>query len=104
MPRRNGNGPLGGRRGRPRSPRNIKFSPRTYYFKPQGIPLRHLSEVELSVEEMEAVRLKYIEGLEQEKCADRMNISQSTFQRLLSGANKKIGTALVNGYAIKIIK
>ena len=38
-------------------------------FKPAGIPLRLLEEVALSVEELEAFRLKDLEGLEQEECA-----------------------------------
>jgi len=32
-----------------------------------------------------------------------MNTSQSTFQRILSSAYKKISDALINGKAIKII-
>lgn len=90
--------------GRPRTPRNIKFSPKVYYFKPRGVSLRHLKSTEISMEEIEAVRLKYIDKLGQEQCAERMNVSQSTFQRILSGANEKISSALVRGYAIKIIK
>ena len=92
------------RPGRPRTSRRINFSPRVYYFKPQGVPLRHLSSVELTVEEVEAIRLKYTEKLEQKECAERMNTSQSTFQRLLNGANEKISSAIIDGHAIKILK
>ena len=92
------------RAGRPRVPRKVGFSPEFYFFKPQGTPLRRLRSIELSVEEVEAIRLKYLEKLEQKECATRMNISQSTFQRVLSGANEKISSAIINGYAIKITK
>jgi predicted DNA-binding protein (UPF0251 family) len=61
-----------------------------------------LQESVLSVEEFESVRLKDLEGLEQEECAKRMNISQPTFNRLVRGARKKIADAIVNGKAIKI--
>ncbi|MFC1847245.1 DUF134 domain-containing protein [Chloroflexota bacterium] len=72
------------------------------YFKPAGIPMRTLEEVQLSVEEAEAIRLKDLEGLEQEKGAERMNISRPTFQRVLASARQKMADALLNGKAIKI--
>ena len=64
--------------------------------------MRFLDEVELSREEMEALRLKNLEELDQIKAAEKMETSQSTFQRILSSANKKIADALINGKAIKI--
>ena len=60
--------------------------PEVTYFKPAGIPLRVLEEVCLSVEEAEAIRLKDLEGLDQEQCAEGMNISRPTFQRVLGSA------------------
>ena len=60
--------------------------------------------VELTTEEAEALRLKNIKDLEQEEAAKKMNTSQSTFQRILSSAYKKITEALIEGKAIKIIK
>jgi len=87
---------------RPRICRRVKFLPETTYFKPAGIPLRELEEVVLTVDEFEAIRLKDMEGLEQEKAAEKMNISQPTFFRLLDSARKKIADAIVNGKAIKI--
>jgi len=87
---------------RPRLCRRVKFLPETTYFKPAGVPLRELEEVVLTVDEFEAIRLKDIEGLEQEECAKKMKISQPTFFRLLNSARKKIADAIVNGKAIKI--
>lgn len=88
----------------PRPPkwRRVEFLPGVTYFKPAGIPLRALSEVRLSVEEVEAIRLKDLEGLEQEQAADRMNISRSTFQRVLASGRRKMADALLNGKAIRI--
>jgi len=80
----------------------VAFLPNVTYFKPAGIPLRALEEVRLPVEEAEAIRLKDLEGLEQEQGADRMNISRPTFQRVLASARQKIADALLNGKAIKI--
>jgi predicted DNA-binding protein (UPF0251 family) len=87
---------------RPRLCRRVKFLPETTYFKPAGIPLRKLEEVVLTVDEFEAIRLKDLEGLEQEKAAERMKISQPTFFRLLDSARRKIADAVVKGKAIKI--
>jgi len=53
---------------------------------------------------MEAMRLKNIEDLDQIACARKMKTSQSTFQRILSSAYKKISDALISGKAIKITK
>jgi len=66
--------------------------------------MRHLEIIELTTEEVEALRLKNIKDLEQEEAAKKMNTSQSTFQRILSSAYKKITEALIEGKAIKIIK
>lgn len=92
------------RAGRPCLCRRIKFNPRVKYFKPQGIPLRHLEVVELTAEEAEALRLKNIKELDQIGCAKKMKTSQSTFQRILASAYKKVSQAIIEGKAIKIVK
>ena len=89
--------------GRPKLYRRIAFNPDVVYFKPQGVPLKFLSSVDLSVEEVEALRLKNIENLNQKECAEKMNTSQSTFQRILTSAYKKISIAIIKGKAIKIM-
>lgn len=88
---------------RPRCPRTIQFNPRVNYFKPKGIPLKELKIITLTLEEAEAIRLKYIESLDQEACAQKMDTSQSTFQRILTSANTKIADALINGKALEIL-
>ena len=82
--------------------RCVASIPKVTYFKPAGIPYRSLEEVCLSVEEAEAIRLKDLEGLEQEECAKRMNISRPTFHRVLAAARNKLADALLNGKAIRI--
>jgi len=66
--------------------------------------MRQLEVIELTAEEAEALRLKNIKGLEQMKAAKIMNTSQSTFQRILASAYKKITIAIIEGKAIRIIK
>jgi len=87
---------------RPRKNRRVWFEPGITYFKPRGVPLADLEEVSLAVDELEAVRLNDVEKLGQKEAAEKMDISQPTFHRLLESAREKIADALVNGKAVKI--
>ncbi len=89
---------------RPRGKRRLQGAPEAVFYKPQGVPLRSLKVSEISLEEFEALRLRYVKKLDQTKCAVQMRTSQSTFQRILSGALEKISTAVVTGKAIRIAK
>jgi uncharacterized protein len=80
----------------------VCFEPGITYFKPAGVPMTELQEVILMVDEFEAIRLKDVDGLEQEQSAQRMNISQPTFHRLYQHARRKIGDVIVNGKALRI--
>ncbi len=91
-----------GRMGRPTLCRRVYSMPDVTYFKPAGIPLTELQEVCLTVEEAEALRLKDLEGLEQEQGAIRMGVSRTTFGRILNVSRQKIADALLNGKSIKI--
>lgn len=66
--------------------------------------MRNLEVVELTSEEIEAYRLRYLKGLDQREAAKKMLTSASTYQRILNSAYKKIADALINGKAIKIVK
>ena len=87
---------------RPRIPRCLRFNPNVYYFKPQGIPLRELEEVVLLPDELEALKLYEVDGLDQKQAAVKMRVSQPTFARILDRAIKKIVLAIIKGKAIKI--
>ncbi len=87
---------------RPQKCRRVAFIPGVTYFKPAGIPMRSLEEIRLSLEEAEALRLKELEGMEQEPASERMNVSRPTFQRVLTSAHRKVADALLNGRAIRI--
>ncbi len=87
---------------RPIKCRCVAFLPGITYFNPAGIPLRELEENLITVDEIDAIRLKDIEDLDQEQSAVKMGISRATFQRILESARRKIADALLNGKAIKI--
>ena len=56
----------------------------------------------LKLEELEAIRLKDLECLEQEECAEKMEVSRPTFQRILISAREKVADSLINGKMILI--
>jgi predicted DNA-binding protein (UPF0251 family) len=66
--------------------------------------LRLLETVELTDEEIEAIRLRHLKDLQQEEAARMMRTSQSTYQRILTSAYEKMAEALVKGKAIAISK
>lgn len=87
---------------RPVKWRKIEQVPSVSFFAPaeqapQGGPV-----TELKLEELEAIRLKDLEGLEQGECAGRMEVSRPTFQRILLSAREKVAGSLVNGTALHI--
>lgn len=87
---------------RPTKFRRVDFFPENNYFVPMGKPKCELEEIVLKVEELEAMRLKDIEELNQEECAERMQVSRQTFQNIIDSARKKIAIALTEGKAINI--
>jgi len=89
---------------RQRCRRRIGINFNEIYFKPKGIPLRELEEITITDEELETIRLRYIEKMDQEESAKKMGISQSQYQRDLTSILEKITKALIEGYAINIAK
>ena len=89
---------------RPIKPRRVFFDPDVVYFKPRAVPLSMLEEVDLGRDELEALRLCDLKDLEQKEAAKKMKVSQSTLQRILTSARKKVAEALIDGKAIKITK
>ena len=61
-----------------------------------------LKEIVLTQEELEAIKLNDFDGLEQIEAAEKMNTSQSTFQRILASARAKIAEAVIEGKALRI--
>jgi len=87
---------------RPFRCRRVRCNPDANYFKPRGIPIDSLEEVDLAMDELEAVRLADLEGKYQEDAAKKMNVSRQTFGNIIVSAHKKIADALVNSKALKI--
>ncbi len=56
----------------------------------------------ISLEELEAIRLKDREGLDQETCAQHMQVSRPTFHRIIRSARHKVAQALTQGRGLRI--
>lgn len=88
---------------RPVKWRKVEYIPQNIFFAP--CPKRSCQkwdEINLKVEELEAMRLKDVEGLLQEECAERMQISRQTFQNIIDEARKKVTLALIENKAISV--
>ena len=87
---------------RPTKLRKIENVPKVLLFVPSDKTDTDTDENVLKMEEIEAIRLKDLLGLEQEECAGRMGVSRPTFQRILLSAREKIADSLVKGKAVRI--
>jgi predicted DNA-binding protein (UPF0251 family) len=87
---------------RPFRCRRIFCNPEYRYFKPRGIPLAELDTLNLTLDELEAIRFADREGLYQEAAAEKMNISRQTFGNILNSAHKKVAEFLIDGKALSI--
>lgn len=88
-------------RGRPKKYRIIHQDPKITQFSPRGRPGRP-DEVNLTMDEFEAIRLADHMGIDQKEAAKSMRVSQQTFSRILKRARKTIANGLIRGTTIKI--
>ncbi len=85
-------------RGRPPKDRLIRIDLRQVTFVPfdeRGLPI-YGEPIYLMPDELEALRLVYVEGLTQEEAARRMGVSRGTLWRALNNGRKKLVQAIVN--------
>ena len=86
---------------RPTKERRISYIPEIKFFKPSGTSTRELKKISLTLEEVEAIRLKDYQGLNQKEAAKKMEVSRPTYQRILTKAREKVAKALIDGKALK---
>jgi len=87
---------------RPKKNRIVAYKPDISYFKPRGIPLIDLEEVQLTIDECESIRLSDLLGMSYEEAGQSMGVSRATFGRIIQRARKVIADALINGRAINV--
>lgn len=89
------------RKGRRKKVRYIQEMPPIAQFSPRGKPGRP-DEIELKVDEFEALKLADYQGYDQAEGAQAMGISRASFGRILRSARKVMATAVVEGCSIRI--
>jgi len=87
---------------RPRKHRNCRRFEGDRIFKPRSIPMPDLPLFVLREDELEAIRLCDLEGLDQAAAGDRMGVSRGTVQRLLKSGRETVARALVETGALLI--
>ena len=82
---------------RPKNERIVHNPPLFNEFKPAGYGAKMLKRQVLSLDEFEAIRLADSVGLSHIEAAGEMEMSRSTFTRLIELARKKVSDFLIQG-------
>ena len=87
---------------RPEKSRLVTIDPQINYFKPRGVPMVDLDQVQLTLDELEALRLADFLGLSHEVAGQQMGVSRATFGRIIQRARQVIADAIINGKAVRV--
>ena len=87
---------------RPKKERVVYQPPLHADFKPVGVQRQNLEPLPLGLDEFEAIRLADYLGMDHAEAAAEMEISRSTFTRLIEKARAKIAKFLVEGKHLHI--
>lgn len=87
---------------RPKNNRIVYEPPSYTEFKPAGVSIKSLEEVQLSLDEFEAIRLADLLGMPHEEAAVEMEVSRSTFSRLIVKSRKKIADFFFQGKLLTV--
>ena len=87
---------------RPKSNRIVYEPPIYTEFKPVGSRGQALEVIDLTLDEFEALRLADQQAMSHAEAADEMEISRSTFTRLIEGARKKLADFIIQGKLLSI--
>ncbi|MDP8232764.1 MAG: DUF134 domain-containing protein [Candidatus Zophobacter franzmannii] len=82
---------------RPKKKRMVFQPPQYTSFKPNGVRMNTLEQITLNLDELEAIRLADYQGKEHNEAAEEMEISRSTFTRLVEKARCKVSRFLLEG-------
>ncbi len=83
-------------------PRRIWYDFPFILYKPAWIPGHDLDFVEIKKDEMEALRLVYVEWLNMQQWAEKMWVSAPTFNRIVNSWLRKLIWAIISRKGIKL--
>jgi predicted DNA-binding protein (UPF0251 family) len=87
---------------RPYCCRLIAGEPSAIVFRPTGRRVCELERIDMTLDELEALRLADFQGQYQEQAAAHMGVSRTTFGRIAASAHRKVAEALVLGKVLHI--
>lgn len=87
---------------RPKKERMVHRPPMFTSFKPMGVMRSELEPISLNLDEFEAIRLADYMGMDHAEAAEEMEISRSTFTRLIEKARHKISQFIIDGKGLYI--
>ena len=87
---------------RPIKGRKVCSLPEKNRFGPIGAVSEEKTNVQMTVDEYETIRLIDLEGFTQAECAVQMNVARTTVQGIYIEARKKLAECLVNGKILSI--
>ncbi len=87
---------------RPQNNRIVNNPPLFNEFKPVGVAGRDLTRIYISIDEYEAIRLADKLQLSHLEAAREMNVSRSTFSRLIESARRKMAEFITTGKMLTI--
>jgi len=82
---------------RPQFNRIVHEPPLFSHFKPAGVRGQDVQQIVLTLDEFEAFRLADQLGYTHAQAAEEMEISRSTFSRLIEKARKKVADFIIQG-------
>lgn len=87
---------------RPTKNRLVEKPPIFCNFKPIGVPANKLQTIIMSLDEYEAIRLADHLGMGHSEAAEEMDISRSTFTRLIERSRRKLAEFMITGKMLEI--
>jgi len=87
---------------RPRKWKRVCCLPDANVFGQLNRSSRQTEFIVMKVEEYESIRLIDLEQLTQEECAEKMDVSRATVQKIYQDARAKIARSLIEGLILKI--
>ena len=82
--------------------RHISYDFPYILYKPAWVPQKDLEILSLGKDELEAIRLVYLEDMNMQQGAEKMWISAPTFNRIVNSWLKKLSSAIINLKWIKL--
>lgn len=87
---------------RPQKKRVVCMEPSHFLFGPLGLDASEAKLINLTVDELECLRLIDLLGQKQEEVATMMNVARTTVQRIYEEARMKVAKMLVEGFYLQV--